>query len=85
MPHHKSNIKRLRQAEGLRVYNRTVRTRVRNAVKAVRGASLEEASAKLTQAYSVIDVAVKKGVLTRPYASRVKSRLAKHTQRLSAS
>lgn len=85
MPHHKSNAKRLRQSEVLRVYNRGVRTRVRNAMKAVREASAEDASGRLVTAYSAIDVAVRKGVYSKSYAARMKSRLAKHTQRVSAS
>lgn len=77
MPHHKSTIKRLRQNEAERTYNRAVRTRLRNAIKAVHAAPKDAAVATLTAAYADLDRAVKKGVIPRERAARIKSRLAK--------
>ena len=79
MPHHKSTIKRLRQAEKAREYNRSIRTKLRNAVKAVRSATGNDAATKLVAAYRDLDLAVKKGVMPKQRAARLKSRLAKRS------
>ncbi|MGD1146438.1 MAG: 30S ribosomal protein S20 [Thermoanaerobaculaceae bacterium] len=75
----KSGLKRRRQNEVRRNRNRAVRTRVRNAIKALRGAiaSNDPAQVKelLPRTVSVIESGVRKGVVERNSASRYKSRL----------
>jgi small subunit ribosomal protein S20 len=85
----KSGLKRRRQAEVRRLRNRAARTRVRNAIKALRAAITggDAASVKdlLPQTVSAIDVGVRKGILAANAASRYKSRLtAQATSILSA-
>ena len=79
MPNHKSAEKRVRQTERRRVINRSNRTRLRSAIKELRGA-LDATSGKsavdlLPKTVSEIDKAVQKGVLHRNAAARHKSRL----------
>jgi small subunit ribosomal protein S20 len=75
----KSGLKRRRQNEVRRERNRAVRTRVRNAMKALRAAIANgDASAVkelLPRTVSVIDGGVHKGVFHRNTASRYKSNL----------
>ena len=82
MPNHKSAEKRMRQNEKRKQINRSNRTRVRGAIKKLRGA-LESGDAKelqtlLPATISTIDKAVQKGVLHRNTAARYKSRLTGH-------
>ncbi len=79
MANTKSAIKAARQAEKRRAANRSVRTRVKTASKAVvtalgSGGAVE---ASLQTAQSVIDRAAKRGVLHHRAAARRKSRLMK--------
>ncbi len=82
----KSGLKRRRQDEVRRARNRAVRTRVRNAVRQLRsaidGGDREMVRQLLPQTVSILDVGVRKGVLHRNTASRVKSRLTTHVNRL---
>lgn len=79
--------KRQRQAEGRRLRNRTVRSRVRNQVKMLREALAEGDAAKANEllpgTLSVLDVASRKGVIHRNTTSRTKSRLASQVAALS--
>lgn len=80
MPNHKSAEKRMRQSERRRQINKSSRTRVRSAIKKLRGA-LETADKNaigelLPTTVSTIDKAVKKGVMHRNAAARYKSRLS---------
>lgn len=80
MANTKSAIKAARQGEKRRAANRSVRTRVKNATKAVKLAvrgSAEETAAAIQAAQSVIDRAAKRGVLHPRAAARRKSRLMK--------
>lgn len=74
-----SGLKRRRQNEVRRNRNRAVRTRVRNAIKALRGAIASGDSSQvkelLPKTVSVIEGGVRKGVFQRSTASRYKSRL----------
>jgi small subunit ribosomal protein S20 len=76
----KSALKRMRQSETRRLRNRTVRSRVRGAVKTAR-ASLETASTDareaVLQAIRTLDKAVTKGVIHKNTAARKKSALAR--------
>lgn len=79
MPNHKSAEKRVRQNERRRVVNRSNRTRLRTAVKNLRGTLAKgngkDAAELLPKTVSEIDKAVQKGVLHRNAAARQKSRL----------
>lgn len=78
MPNHKSAEKRMRQNEKRKQINRSNRTRVRGAIKKLRGALNAKGSdvaTLLPQTVSTIDKAVQKGVLHKNTAARYKSRL----------
>ena len=81
MANHKSAEKRARQNENRRVRNKAVKTRIKHLIKEVRlasgEASKEEASAKLNAAQSIIDKALKKGVIHKKTAARKISRLSR--------
>lgn len=80
MPHNKSTQKRLRQNAKERAYNRAVRSGVRSVVKSARKAEGEAAAAELVTVYSSLDRAVKKGVVPKRRAARLKSRLARRAR-----
>lgn len=82
MANHKSALKRARQNEKRRLCNKSVKTRVKSVVKAVRSAD-DDAAAKLDEAKSVIDKAAKRGVIHKRTATRNISRLAKHANSVS--
>ena len=81
MANHKSAEKRARQNEKRRTRNKAVKTRIKRVTKEVRletdGSPQDEALIKLNSAKSVIDKAVKKGVIHRKTAARKISRLTK--------
>ena len=80
MANHKSALKRAVQNTQRRQRNKTVQTRVKNVVKDVAQAAAdnaEDAGQRLNAAKSVIDKAVKRGVLHQRTAARKISRLAK--------
>ena len=84
MANHKSAIKRIGQNEKKRLRNRTVKTRVKNAVKKVHFAegTGDDLNARLVAAQSLIDKAAKKGVIHKRTAARKISRLAARANRL---
>jgi small subunit ribosomal protein S20 len=78
-----STKKRLRQSKKAQARNRANKTRLKSELKKVRNIasmSTSEASKTLPEAFSVIDKAVRKGVLHRNAAARHKSRLSKLAQ-----
>jgi len=77
LPQKKSAIKRLRQTEKQNARNRSIRSKMATAVKKVEGAPAEEREQALRAAVSVIDKAVKVGVIKKATADRKKSRLMK--------
>lgn len=81
MANHKSAEKRARQNEKRRVRNKAVKTRIKHVTKEVRlsagETSKEEALAKLKAAQSIVDNALKKGVIHKKTAARKISRLSK--------
>ncbi len=81
MANHKSALKRARQNEIRRMRNRSVKTRIRSAAKAVRMTASEKTTEgvgiTLDTAKSIIDKASKKRVIHRKTAMRKVSRLAK--------
>ena len=88
MANHKSALKRARQNEKRRTRNKSVKTRTKNIVKGVRFAvserSKEAALSELDTAKSIIDQAVKKGVIHKKTASRKISRLSRLVNTISA-
>lgn len=80
MANTKQAKKRAGQSEKRRTRNRSVVTRVRNVVKNLRKTAETEAAKvgdMLAGAVSELDVAVRKGVLHKKTASRLKSRISK--------
>ena len=78
MPNLKSSQKRLRASLKARERNRSLRTRMRGAIKRVRQATDPAAAAEALQAAgSIIDRTAQKGVVHRNTAARYKSRLAR--------
>jgi small subunit ribosomal protein S20 len=78
---HQDAIKRMKQSEGRRARNRSLRTRMRNQIKRVRDAvaskDVSTAQEQLRQATSVIHRVCQKGVIHRNQAARRISRLNK--------
>lgn len=76
----KSAKKRARQSTARRTHNMslrtTVRTAIKNVVKAVSAGNRETAEKTLRESQKVIDRVVAKGILHRNAADRHKSRLA---------
>ena len=80
MANTKQAKKRAAQSDRRRARNRSVVTQVRNVVKNLRRTAETEAAkvgGLLSNAVSELDVAVRKGVLHKKTASRLKSRVAK--------
>jgi small subunit ribosomal protein S20 len=90
MAHTLSAQKRVRQGEKKRIYNKSIKTRIKSAVKAanqiikqfqnpVEGEAKvepEKIKESLSKTYSIIDKALKAGVIHRNKAARLKSRIA---------
>ncbi len=85
MANHKSAKKRAKQSEVKRQRNTIVKTKMKNAVKEVVGATTENVASTLKNAQSVIAKSAKKGVIHKKTAARKTSRLAKMINRISAS
>ena len=80
MANTKQAKKRAAQSDRRRARNRSVVTQVRNVVKGLRRTAETEAAkvgGLLSNAVSELDIAVRKGVLHRKTASRLKSRISK--------
>jgi small subunit ribosomal protein S20 len=78
LPHHKSCKKRLITSAKRRERNRVNKATMRSALKTYRSLpdGSEERKEQLTDMYSRMDVLVRKGIMPRKRASRLKSRLA---------
>ena len=82
MPHHKSTEKRVRTNERDRKRNLASKRELRTVIRKLReGAGSEGAPELLVKAHSVLDNAVRRGIVHRKTADRRKSRLAKLVQR----
>ena len=81
MANTKSADKRNRQSQVRRVRNRSYRSRMRNAIRALRAEAAagngEAAQAALPGTLSLIDATAQKGVIHANAAARYKSRLTK--------
>lgn len=81
LANHKSELKRARQNKIRNLRNKSIKTRVNNAIKKVRyciNNEPEKASDELVKAMSIIDRASQKGVLHKNTAARKISRLSQH-------
>lgn len=73
-----STKKRLRQSKKAQARNRANKTRLKSQLKKTRSlAGTPEAAKSLPETYSIIDKAVKKGVLHKNAAARHKARLSR--------
>jgi len=81
LANHKSALKRHKQSLKKAARNRSARTRMKNAIKAVRAAvlekNMEKASAAFVKATSILDKTAGNGVIHWKNAARKISRLAK--------
>lgn len=88
MANHKSAIKRHKQSLKKAARNRAARTRVKNAIKAVRTAVLEKDADKAASAFvtatSVLDKTATKGAIHWRNAARKISRLSKAVASIKA-
>ena len=79
MPNTKSAKRRMRGNERKHQHNRSIKSNLRNVEKDYRAlvtaGKKDEAAKALPRLHSVLDKAVKSGVLTRPTVNRKKSRL----------
>lgn len=74
MPHHKSCIKRIASSEKARVRNRQMKSRIHHAIKDLCDAKDKEtADRELKNVFSVLDKAVKTGVIHKNKAANQKS------------
>lgn len=80
MANHESAIKRIRQIEKRTEVNRAnrsaMRTQVKKLTKALEAGEGDQAKSLLSPTVSVIDKAVRKGVIRKGTADRMKSRLS---------
>jgi small subunit ribosomal protein S20 len=89
MANHKSAIKRIRQNEKRRIYNRMYRSRTRTFVKKARtviaaGKSTDLALEATRAALRELDIAAAKGVIHKRNAARRKSRLMARLNKMMA-
>lgn len=88
MPNHKSAIKRMRQNEKRRLYNRAYISRARNLVKgarvAIKDGEVSEAEVAVRKAIRDLDKAASRGVIHKRNAARRKSRLMKQLAELNS-
>lgn len=78
MPNHKSAWKRIRQNEKRRVKNKADRSFLRNTIRSYTAEQdLSSARESYPRVVSVIDKAVKKGIIHHRNAARLKSRLSR--------
>ena len=81
MANTKSAMKRNRQNERRRLRNRSLRTKLRGAIKTARAAEGATQPAAVLEAIRALDKAVSKGVVHRNTAARKKSALARRLRR----
>jgi small subunit ribosomal protein S20 len=83
MANHKSALKRIRSNEKRRVLNKYQHETTRNAIKAIRLATVKaEAAAKLPIVISMIDKLAKKNIIHANKASNLKSKLTRLVAKL---
>ncbi|WP_085537641.1 30S ribosomal protein S20 [Massilibacteroides vaginae] len=84
MANHQSSIKRIRQTNTRRLHNRYYAKTARNAVKVLRATEDKEAARALYPKVSaMLDKLAKKNIIHKNKAGNLKSKLAKHVNRLA--
>ena len=84
MANHQSAIKRTRQIEKRRLHNRYYAKTARNAVKALRQTTDKAAATELLpKVSSMLDKLAKKHIIHKNKAANLKSKLAKHINKLA--
>jgi small subunit ribosomal protein S20 len=84
MANHKSSEKRIRQTEKHRLHNRYYAKTARNAVRTLRSTKdAEAASALLPKVAAMLDKLAKRNMIHKNKASNLKSKLAKHVNKLA--
>ena len=85
MAHHKSALKRIRQSRKTRLYNRTSKKTLKEAIKSVRTAeNFEVASENLKKVTRILDKVSAKKIIHKNNAANKKAKLAKHVNSLKA-
>jgi small subunit ribosomal protein S20 len=83
MANHKSSIKRIRQSEKKRVFNRYYAVTTRNAIKKLRGTQEKTEAVELfPKVTSMLDKLAKRNIIHKNKASNLKSKLQKHVSSL---
>ena len=84
MANHKSSLKRIRQEEKRRLHNRYYAKTMRNAVRKLRATTDKaEAIAMYPAVQKALDKLAKVNIIHSNKAANLKSKLAKHIQKLS--
>ena len=84
MANHKSSIKRIRQAEKGNLQNRYYAKTARNAVRNLRATHVKaEAAEMLPKVSAMLDKLAKTNVIHKNKAANLKSKLAKHINKLA--
>ena len=85
MANHKSSIKRIRQTKTRNERNRYYAKTMRNAVRNLRKMeNKEEAAVAYKKVSAMLDKLGRKGTISKNKASNLKSKLAKHVNKLEA-
>ncbi len=84
MANHKSSLKRIRQTEKRRLYNRYYAVTARNAVRKLRATTEKEAAQELLpKVSSMLDKLAKRNMIHKNKAGNLKSKLALHVNKLA--
>ena len=83
MANHKSSLKRIRQEQKRRLHNRYYAKTMRNAVRKLRTTTDKEAAIEMyPSVQKALDKLAKINVIHKKKASNLKSKLARHIQKL---
>ncbi len=84
MANHKSSLKRIRQTEKRRLYNKFYAKVTRNAVRKLRASKEKEAATiMLPKVASMLDKLAKRNIIHSNKAANLKSKLTKHVNKLA--
>ena len=84
MANHKSAIKRIRQSEKRRLFNKYFHKTARNAVRKLKALTIKKQAVELfPKVVAMLDKLAKRNILHKNKASNLKSKLAKHVNTLS--
>ena len=84
MANHKSAIKRIRQSEKRRLFNKYFHKTARNAVIKLKALTIKKQATELfPKVVAMLDKLAKRNIIHKNKASNLKSKLAKHLSTLS--